>query len=209
MKNKFLSVLLFLMSFAVQAQDIKLMEFSAALKKQKIKTIHLHEVKYQNNQASDTLHKGIIAFDALGRIESSTEYSAGEKEAARFNYTYNEKGLLNSCVVKHKNVQFEPVSMLLKFDNKGHLIERRTSQPIPNFWAFEKHTYSPTGVLIKTEYWYDQKGTPVLQSSIDYPAVSTGKNLSFIIDQHGLPAVHQLFDNNGQVKRALKFVYSK
>jgi hypothetical protein len=198
-----------LISMGLSAQDLKLLDYAPQYQKLKVKGRNCNEVRYKGDKVASTLQLGQAEFDAQGKLVKYTEYFAGGKKMAEFLYTYDAKGKLEKNTVALVFNNWEALEFKLSFDAKGKLTARELPQTISNFWQKETFTYSPQGVMIKSEQWYMNSGKLVPQTKQDYPASLTSKenSLSMIHDEKGLLIIKQFFGAGGKVDKSWKYEY--
>jgi hypothetical protein len=202
-------VLLIVFSRGLSAQDMKLLDYAPLYQKLKVKGRNCSELRYKGDKVSSTLQLGQAEFDTQGKLVKYTEFFAGGKKMAEYIYTYNAKGKLEKNTVALVFNNWEVVDLNLSFDAKGKLISRELPLTVSNFWQKETFTYSPQGVMIKSEQWYMNGGKLVPQTKQDYPASLTSKenSLSLIHDEKGLLIIKQFFGAGGKVDKSWKYEY--
>jgi hypothetical protein len=209
MRYSLIISLLVLVSIGLSAQDIKLLDYASQYQKLKVKGRNCNEVHYKGDKVATNVQLGQAEFNAQGKLVKYTEFFAGGKKMAEFLYSYDAKGKLENNTVALVFNNWEVVDFKLSFDAKGKLISRELPKTISNFWQKETFSYSPQGVMIKSEQWYmvGTKLTP--QTKQEYPAALNTKenSLSVIHDEKGLLIIKQFFGANGKVDKSWKYEY--
>ncbi|MCC6600158.1 MAG: hypothetical protein IT223_05740 [Crocinitomicaceae bacterium] len=179
------------------------------MKKNHVKLRVCREIKY-NIKSNDTTRFGEEVFDQFGRITTYTEYFAGGKVFAIYEYIYGEKNKVEKNIVKHIFNDFQPVEFILAYDAAGRLISRTLPNPIRNFWVKESFTYTKNGVLVKAEQWYSVEDTLKVLYSKEYPLSlrPIENSLVYLYDQKGLLVLHQFYSRAGKLDRCRSFEYS-
>lgn len=193
------------------AQDIKPLDYSSKFKQQQVRERDTYEVKYQGNQAVDSVLLGKTFFDQSGRMSKYIEYFMKGRKMAEYDYVYDEAGRIVSSTVKLVFNDWQPLTFDLRHDTNGRLIERSLPEPVANFWQKETYQYSSSGILIKSEQWYPLNGQLVAQSKKEYPSTiqPQDNSVTYIHDQNGLMLVHQLFGSSGKADKALVYSYTR
>lgn len=190
---------------SAMAQDVKHIDYQPAYEKNKIKAVNSLEVRFKGNQAVDTIPKGTAEMDEKGRMVKFTEYFAKGRKNAVYTYHYGPDGHLDASEVACRTMDFKPVAFMMEFDNKGRMISRIPTEPIPGFWEREVFIYSQSGSLVRAEQHY-----PNGQMTFsEYPAnvVPKENSMSWMYDQKGLVQSHQIFNKSGVSDRMIVFKY--
>ncbi|MFN0032978.1 MAG: hypothetical protein ACKVOR_12530 [Flavobacteriales bacterium] len=208
MKTTFFFSFLICATVISNAQDLKPLDYAAQYARLHVRTRICTEVKYNGDKAADSTTVGITSLDEKGRMIHYTEFFAGGKKMADYDYKYDEQGKMTKATVSLVFNNWLPLEFELKHDAKGRLLSRELKENVANFWKKETYTYSGS-VLLKSEQWYMVNGGLVAQTHKDYPpSMEIRENsLTYILNEKGLLHLHQLFNSKGQVDRALVYDY--
>jgi hypothetical protein len=193
---------------AALSQDLKPLDYAKLYARNHVTTRVCKEVKYKMKQAVDSTMLGIANFDKNGRMIHYTEFFAGGKKMAEYEYKYDDAGKMIKASVSLVFNNWVPLDFELKYDHKGRVVSRELREQVANFWKKETYTYT-SEVLLKSEQWYDINGGLVALTHKDYPPhIEVSDNsLTYIVNEKGLIILHQFISGRGQVDRALSYEY--
>lgn len=207
--HKIYAVLLsFLVFNSLVGQDIKLIDYQPLYKKLRVSERTTTEVKTLKGTPDTTVY-GHAQFNEQGEMVHYTEYFARGRKMAEYSYEYDSSGKVFKNTVSTTFNDWQPVEILLSFDAAGKLMGREIVEDINNFWKKETYQYNKSGVLIKSEKWYNIKSELVLMDTKNYPQTNTGEEntLTFIHDENGMLLIHQLYNPAGKVERSWRYTY--
>jgi hypothetical protein len=193
---------------AAQSQDLKPLDYAKLYARNKVSIRVCKEVKYEMNKAVDSTMVGIAMFDKNGRMIQYTEFFAGGKKMAEYEYYYDESGKMVKSTVSLIFNNWVPLEFSLKYDSKGRVVARELREQVANYWKKETYTYA-NDVMIKSEQFYDVNGGLVALTHKDYsPNLEVSDNsLTYIVNEKGLIILHQNMNNRGKVDKALVYEY--
>ncbi len=193
---------------AAHAQDLKALDYAKLYARNNVSTRVCKEVKYKMKQAVDSTMVGIANFDKNGRMIHYTEFFAGGKKMAEYEYKYDDSGKMIKSTVSLVFNNWVPLDFILKYDQKGRVVSRELNEQVANFWKKETYTYT-SEVLLKSEQWYDINGGLVVLTHKDYPPhIEVSDNsLTYIVNERGLIILHQFISGRGEVDKALCYEY--
>lgn len=208
MKIALLSISFLISCFISYSQDLKPLDYTRQYEKHHIRTRICKQVHYKGQQVVDSTMVGIASFDEKGRMIHYTEFFAGGRKMAEYDYSYNESGKMIKSSVSLVFNGWIPMEFELKYDKKDRVISRELKEAMANFWKKETYTYN-NEVMIKCNQWYEVNGGLVSETYKDYPPSLDVKenSLTYILDAKGLLIIQQLFNGRGQVERALVYNY--
>lgn len=190
-------------------QDIKLLDYSSLYAKNKVWEQQTREIRNRNGQV-DTTVLGKAIFNEAGLPVHYTEFFARGRKMAEYDYEYDTQMKLVRHTVKTTFNDWEPMEFILQHDSKGRIISRELPETISNFWKKETYTYNNSGILIRSEQWYDEDGQLVMKASKEYPATiqPDPQSLTYIHGPNGLLLLHQHYNGTGKVERTWQYDYS-
>jgi hypothetical protein len=206
---KIIGVLLILVSTSLAAQDLKPLDHAAQYKKHHVKSRDTFKVKYLAQNKKDSTLTAHEEFNAKGQLIRFIEYYSKGEQMAIYTYEYNEAGKIIKNTVSLVFDGWKEKELQLTHDAKGRLLSRELPESVPNFWKKETFSYSPTGILTKSEQWYEVAGVAKPLNHKDYPPdmIQKDNSLNQIYDTKGLLIIHNQYVN-GKIAFADCYSYS-
>lgn len=211
MKRSLLLFVLVLSNAMAHSQGVKSLDFSKDYKKNKVSARKCTEYIYSGYTVTDSILISEAFFDAEGRIVKYTEFFARGRKLNEQTFEYNEKGQLTKSFVSHVFNDWQPIELILEFDQSGKLVSRTCPVEIRNFWIKEVYHYNAQGKQIKCDQLKQGAQTLEMKSTQEFaPNLHSGENTPMDIhDPSGMLSVHQFYNSSGSVDRVWKYVYTR
>jgi hypothetical protein len=207
LKQLTLFAIINLLNVAVNAQDIKPLDYASLFKKNKITECNILQVRHKNN-SKDTILLGHYRLNELGQMIEYREFTSSGNWSNTHFFTYDLKGKVATSAIEFASIGGQKFPFQLNYNAAGQLVSRTLNDCGVNFWQKETYEYNTAKVLIKSVQHYKNESQEIKLEQ-DYPAQISPKenSLSFIYDLRGLLILHQYYNDQNKVFKSLVYEY--
>lgn len=106
----------------------------------------------------DTCDQVKITYNESGQVTHVLDYHACGEPLAEQKFYYDAAGKMTGGAIGYVTNHCKLVPVSITLNEKGKLMTRTLSEPIPELWHKETYTYDKYGLLISSEQWQLNNG---------------------------------------------------